>query len=154
MRNTWPETALTEAESGYDHHQLLYRIDNNMQENGPKAHNSNEATPGTPISRPTRNSVTPSAGGKGGRKLSFDSKPGSYDSGCALYLLSTLQSQSSELSLMQSSIINSSTTESPSGSVVHFDANTTNLHSNGMLQMGSDGLIENEDSLTLPFFWE
>lgn len=155
MRNKWPETTITEAESGSDHHQLLYRIDKHMQENGgPKPYNGNEPTPGTPIHRPTRNSIAPSTGGKGGRKLSFDSKPGSYDSGCALYLLSTLQSQSSEFSLLQSRIMNSSSTESPSGSVVHFDANTSNLHCNGLLQMGSDGLIENEDSLPLPFFWE
>nr|AGJ83724.1 squamosa promoter-binding 16-like protein [Caragana korshinskii] len=161
MRNMWPATSITEAESGYDHRRLLYRIDKHTQdkghplwqENGPKAGSDNKAAPGTPpIYQPIRSANAPSAGGKGSsRKLSYDGKPGSFDSGCALYLLSTLQSQSSELSLMQSSI--NCPTQSPSGAV-HFDANTTNPHCNGMLQMGPDGLVENDDSLTLPFFWE
>lgn len=184
MRNIWPATAITEAESGYDHHRLLYRIDKSRKDKGhpfrqeivPKPGNGNESVPETPIYHPIRSApVATSACGKGGsRKLSSDSKPGSFDSGCALYLLSTLQTQSSELSLMQSSI--NSPTQSSSGgmnfdavneysysgkakdktngSVFVLDANTTNLHCNGMLQMGQNGLVENENSLTLPFFWE
>ncbi|KAK2413546.1 squamosa promoter-binding protein 13A [Trifolium repens] len=184
MRNIWPATSITEAESGYDNHRFLYRIDKHKQDKGqphwqeilPKFGDVNKAAPGIPIEQPTRNAVDSSAGGKGGRKVSSDSKPESFDSGCALYLLSTLQTQSSELSLMQSSI-NNSPTESSSGTV-HFDAmneysfsgkakdkpnngsvfvldgNTTNLHCNGMLQMGPNSLVENENSLTLPFFWE
>ncbi|MCI02376.1 squamosa promoter-binding-like protein 16-like [Trifolium medium] len=184
VRNIWPATSITEAESGYDHHRLLYRIDKHKQDKGhphwqeilPKSGDVNKAVPGIPIDQTIRGAVDSSAGGKGGRKVSSDSKPGSFDSGCALYLLSTLQTQSSELSLMQSSI-NNSPTESSSGTV-HFDAmneyscsgkakdkpnngsvfvldgNTTNLHCNGMLQMGPNSLVENENSLTLPFFWE
>lgn len=182
MRNIWPATSITEAESGYDHQRLLYRIDKHKQDKGhphwqeilPKSGDVNKAPPGTPISHPIRGAVGSSAGEKGGRKLSSDGKPGSFDSGCALYLLSTLQTQSSELSLMQSSI--NSPTQSSSGTL-HFDAtkeysysgkvkdkpngpvfvldgNTTNLHCNGMLQMGPNGLIENDNSMTLPFFWE
>ncbi|CAL5191529.1 unnamed protein product [Lathyrus oleraceus] len=185
MRNIWPATAITEAESGYDHHRLLYRIDKHKQDKGhplwqetvPKAGDVNEAAPGVSISQPIRGAVGSTAGGKGGRKLSSDSKPGSFDSGCALYLLSTLQSQSSELSLMQSSIKDSPTQSSSgtmrfdatneylcsgkvkdkpnNGQVFVLDANTTNLQCNGMLQMGpNNGLMENENSLTLPFFWE
>lgn len=165
MRNMWPSTNKTEAESGYDHHRLLYRIESNKhkqdkghplwQEKGPKTGICNESAPRTPISQPILGSIAPSTGGKGNRKLSPDSKPGSFDSGCALYLLSNLQTQSSsELGSMQSSI--NCPTQSPSSGAVHFDAaNTTNLHCNGMLQMGPDGLnMENEDSLTLPIFWE
>nr|AFK38182.1 unknown [Lotus japonicus] len=185
MRNMWPTPTKTEAESGYDHHRLLYRIDKHRQDKGhpdlwqenvPKAGIGSEAMHGTPISQPNLGApnIAPSASGKGNRKLSSDGKPGSFDSGCALYLLSTLQSQSPELSLVQSSI--TCPAQSPSGSldfgavneysglgkakdkppgpVFVLDANTTNLHCNGMLQTGPDGLVENEDSLTLPFVWE
>lgn len=181
MRNMRPATAKTEAESGYDHHRLLYRIDKHNQEkelllwqgNGLKASNGNEAMSGTPICQPNCGAVAQPASGKGSRKLS-ESKPGSIDSSCALYLLSTLRTQSSELSLVQSSI--TCPMQSPSGSVhldamdeyscserainkptgpvLVLDANTTNLHCNGMLQMGPDGLVKNGDSLTLPFLWE
>ncbi|XP_027350574.1 teosinte glume architecture 1-like isoform X2 [Abrus precatorius] len=168
MRNMWPATAKTGAESDYDPPRLLYRIDKHRQdkghplwlENDPKVVNGNEAMHGTPICPPIRGAIAPSAGGKSSRKLSSDGKPGSFDSGCALYLLSTLQSQSPELSMVQSSI--TCPTQSPpvaaqnkpSGQVLVLDANTTTLHRSGMLQMGPDGLVENEDSLTFPSFWE
>ncbi|XP_061339101.1 teosinte glume architecture 1-like [Gastrolobium bilobum] len=179
MRNMWPATTKTGAESSYDHHRLLYRIDKHWQdkglplwqENGPKISNGNEAMPGAPIC----GAIASSAAGKRSRKLSSDGKPGSFDSGCALYLLSTLKTQSSELSLVQSSITcpiqspsgavsfdaadefscsESAKDNKPNGPVFVLDANTTNLHCNGMLQMVPDGLMENGDSLTLPFFWE
>lgn len=175
VRNMWPAASKAGAESGYDQHRFLYRIDKHRQDkelllwqdNGPKAGNAaNEAMPGTPICQPIRSAIAPSASGKGSRKLPpSDGKPGSFDSGCALYLLSTLQTQSPELSLEQSSITcpmqSSPGAEQfdavdgkPSGQVLVLDANSTNLHCNGMLQFGPDGLVENGDSLTLPFFWE
>ncbi|WVZ05562.1 hypothetical protein V8G54_018908 [Vigna mungo] len=182
MRSMWSATAKTGAESGYDPPRLLYRIDKHKQdkghplwqENDPIVGNANGAILGAPICQPIHGTITPSTGGgKSSRKHSSDAKPGSFDSGCALYLLSTLQSQSPESSMVQSSI--TCPMQSPSGSV-HFDTvneyaysetekdkpsgqvlvldNTANLHYNGMLQMGLDGLVENDDPLTLPFLWE
>ncbi|TKY63044.1 Squamosa promoter-binding protein 13B [Spatholobus suberectus] len=181
MRNMWPAPAKTGAESDYDPPRLLYRIDKHKQdkchplwqEHDPKVGNGNEAMPGTPICQPIHGTIAPSTGGKSSRKLSSDAKPGSFNSGCALYLLSTLQSQSPELSMVQSSITcpmqspsravdfdavnedacSETAKDRPGGQVLVLDANTTNLHYNGMLQM-VDGLVENEDPLTLPFFWE
>ncbi|CAL0322982.1 unnamed protein product [Lupinus luteus] len=182
MRNVWPDTAKTGAESGYDHHRLLYRIDKHKQEkevllwqeNAPKASNGNEAMLGTPICQPTSGAIAASASGKGSRKLSSDSKLGSFDSSCALYLLSTLQTQSSKLSLVQSGTTcpiqspigsvnfdavdeyscSGREIDKPNGEVFVLDSNATKIHCNGMLQMGPDGLVKNGDSLTLPSFWE
>lgn len=182
MRNMWPVSAKTGAESGHNPPRLLYRIDNHKQdkghplwqENDSKGGNANEAMLGTSICQPIHGTIAPSTGGKSGRKLSSDAKPASFDSGCALYLLSTLQSQSPELSMVQSSITgpmqspssaehfdavneyacSEGAKDKPNGQVLVLDANSTNLHYNGMLQMGLDGLVENEDPLTLPFLWE
>ncbi|KAK7336092.1 hypothetical protein VNO77_16623 [Canavalia gladiata] len=183
MRNMWPATPKTGAESDYDPPRVLYRIDKHRQDKGDplwqendlKVGNGNEAImPGTPIYQPIRSAIAPSPGGKSNRKLSSDGKPESIDSGCALYLLSTPQSQSPELSMVPSSITcpmqsppgaancdaaiqhecSERPKDKPNGQLLVLDANTANFHRNGMLQMGHDALVGNEDSLTLPFFWE
>ncbi|OIW19100.1 hypothetical protein TanjilG_10318 [Lupinus angustifolius] len=184
MRNMWPTTAKTEteAESGYDRRRLLYRDDNHKQgnelfiwqESGLKANNGNEVMLRTPIYQQTYGANAVPASRKGSRKPYSDSKLESFESSCALYLLSTLQTQSSELSLVQSSItcpIQSSSgsvnldamdeyscTErvmnKPTSPVFVRDAVEADLQCNGMLQIGHDELVKNEDSMMFPSFWE
>ncbi|CAL0332964.1 unnamed protein product [Lupinus luteus] len=182
MRNMWPTTAKIEAESDYDRRRLLYRDDNHKQqselllwqESGLKASNGNEAMLGTPIYQQTCGAIAAPESRKGSRKPYSDSKLGSFESSCALYLLSTLQTQSSELSSVQSSI--TCPIQSPSGSVnldavdeysctervmdnptspvFVRDAVAADIRCSGMLQIGHDGLVKNEDSMMFPSFWE
>ncbi|OIW14489.1 hypothetical protein TanjilG_19905 [Lupinus angustifolius] len=147
------------------------------QENVPKASNCYEAKLGTSISQPNcgANAIsTPASGKKCIGKLSSDNKLGSLDSSCVLYLLSTLKTQNSDLRMVQSST--TYPIQSPFGSVnldaideylcseraigkpispvFVLDANIADLRCDSMLQMGPGGLVKNEDSLTLPSFWE
>ncbi|KAI4348328.1 hypothetical protein L6164_009063 [Bauhinia variegata] len=191
MRNMWPVTAKIGVDSiSYDRRQPLHRIDQqglmhsftsvtygqDMQlpifhGNDPIAGFSNEAVPVISINKPISGAIAPSASGKGTQKLCSDGKPRSFDSGCALYLLSTPQAQSSGLSLVQSSIscpvqsplrdehfdavdkysFSESARDKPTDPVLFLEANTNNLHCNGLLR---DGSLGNGESVTLPFFWE
>lgn len=182
MRSMWPATTKSGVEPmamSYDQQSLLYSFANVQHQQDKQLPvfqaNGYEAMSGIPMSQPISSTTAPSACGKGRRKLSSDGKPGSFDPGCALYLLSTLQTQSSELSLVQSTITcpmqssplgnvhfdagdKYSCSESPRGRPIDqeilADASTTNLHCNGMLRRKPDGLVQNVDSPTLPFFWE
>ena len=193
VRSFWPLGAKTEAEPMlYDRNRPLHSIGQQsllnsfanaqhlqdkqvpiVQANGPKVGYANEAVPGIPISQEISGNIAPPSGGKASQKLSSNGKAESLDSGCALYLLSNLQTQNSELNLVQSNI----TCPAPCPPDVHFDAvnkhsgsesvkdkaaapvfvldaNAANIHCNGMSRMGTDGLVETGDLLTLPFFWE
>ncbi|MED6223013.1 hypothetical protein PIB30_069918 [Stylosanthes scabra] len=166
VRNMWPAPSISGAGSDYDHHRFLYRIDKHRQDkelllwqdNVPKSCNGileSAAMPGTPIHQPVCGStIAPSTTAKLGLKKPLsDGKPASLDSGCALYLLSTLQTQMQSPSPGTEQF--DAAADKPSGhKVLVLDANSTNLHCNGVLQMGHDGLVENGDSLALPFFWE
>ncbi|KAI4350495.1 hypothetical protein L6164_004946 [Bauhinia variegata] len=191
-RNMWPVTAKTGADSiNYDRRLPLHRTEQQrvmnsfasvphgqdkqlplLHGNDPFAGFGNEAVPVISASQPIYDAIaSAAASGKGSQKLASDGKPGSFDSGCALYLLSTPQAQNSELSSVQSSIscpvqsplgydhfdavdkysFPESSRDKPTGPVLVLEANTNNLHCSGMLR---DGLLGNGDSVTLPFFWE
>ncbi|KAF7819406.1 teosinte glume architecture 1-like [Senna tora] len=188
MRTMWPAATKAGAEPmtiSYDQQNLLCSFANNQhqqdkslplsQANGPKAGYGKDAVSGIPMSQSISGAISSSASGKVHQKLSSDCKPGSFDPGCALYLLSTLKTQSSEMSLVQSTITypmqssplehmnfdagdkyscTESPREKPTDPELVADANTTNLYCNEVLRMRPDGLEENGDSLTLPFFWE
>ncbi|KAL1352654.1 hypothetical protein HN51_016648 [Arachis hypogaea] len=164
VRNMWPAASISGAKAEYDHHRFLYRIDKHRQDkelllwqdNVPKSFNESTAMPGTPIHQPICGStIAPSTTAKLGLKkpLPSDGKPGCFDAGCALYLLSTIQTQTQSPS-SGTEQFDAAVDKPGSHQVLVLDANTTNLHCNGMLQMGHDGLVENGDSLALPFFWE
>lgn len=168
MRSMWPATAKAGAESlsvSYNQHSVLSpsaNVQHQQDKQLPLSQaNGNEAFSGISMTQPISAAIAPSASGRGSWKVSSDCKAGSYDPGCALYLLSTLQTQSPELSLVQSTI--TSPMQSPLGDV-HLDtgdkyscsesSQETNLHYDGMLHIWSDGMVENRDSPTIPFFWE
>ncbi|CAL0323283.1 unnamed protein product [Lupinus luteus] len=177
--NMWPATAKTGIESSYDDRRLLYRIDKHnkqekehflWQENCPKASNYYEEMLGTSIYVIS----TPESGKKCIGKLSSDNKLGSFDSSCVLYLLSTLKTQNSDLRMVQSSttypihspfgsvnldavdeyLCSEKAIDRPISPVFVLDANIVDPHCESMLRMGPDGLVKNEDSLTLPSLWE
>ncbi|XP_054787819.1 squamosa promoter-binding-like protein 4 [Prosopis cineraria] len=189
LTSTWPATAKAGAEPvmiSYDQNSLLssfanvqYQQDKQLPLFGlssSKAGHGDEAVSGIPMSQTTFGAVSPSASANGGRKPASDCKPGSFDSSCALYLLSTLQTQSQQLSLVQSTVNcpvqsspledlhfdagdkYSSCSESPQGKSTNpllvFDADTANLNCNHMMPMTPDEIVENGDLPTLPFFWE
>ncbi|KAI9076041.1 hypothetical protein K1719_034005 [Acacia pycnantha] len=189
VRSMWPATAKAGAEPvmiSYDQNSLLSSFANvgHQQDkqlplfgfNSSKEGHCNEAVSGIPTRQAASGSIGPSASANGGRKLASDFKPGSFDSNCALYLLSTLQTQSQELSLVQSTVNcpvqsspledlhfdagdkYSSCSESPqeksTNPLLVVDADRTNLHCDRMIHMRPDEIVENGDLATLPFFWE
>ncbi|KAJ7971742.1 Squamosa promoter-binding-like protein [Quillaja saponaria] len=180
----WPVIAKNEAKTmTYDCHQLLHIINRKcspdsfvniqhthekqfscFQKNDPKACQGNEAASGLiSICQPFSGSNASTGSGKGNYKLLTDGISRSTDSGYALYLLSSRQTQASGLSLVQSS--NVSQPVQPFRTELHFDtmdkfsfsnvandkgtgqllvldANTTNIGCNGKLRMGPDGSMK------------
>lgn len=186
----WPATGKSGAEPvmiSYDQSSLLSSFANveHQQDkqlplfgfNSSKAGHCKEAVSGVPLRQATSGATAPSVSANGGRKVTSDFEPGSIDSNCALYLLSTLQTQGQELSLVQSTMncpvqsspledlhfdagdkYSSSCSESPqeksTNPLLVVDADTTDLHCDHMIHMRPDEIVENGDSPTFPFFWE
>lgn len=89
-----------------------------------------------------------------------------HDSDCALSLLSSPQTQTSEIGLRHIVQPNSISLVQPLGPSIHGNSlepidsvlvsngSDADVHCPGMFQMGSDGSQGNEAPQTLPFRWE